>query len=72
MELSPKSQDGFGIFTWADGRRYEGYWSKGNQHGFGRLCHEGPSGMETRAAEWADGERIAWLDERAAQTAFQG
>ena len=24
-------KNGFGVFTWADGRRYEGYWNKGER-----------------------------------------
>ena len=26
-------KDGKGIFTWPDGRKYDGQWSKGKQHG---------------------------------------
>ena len=26
---------GFGVFTWKDGKRYEGYWDDGKQHGQG-------------------------------------
>lgn len=27
---------GYGVYTWADGRRYEGNWSNGKQHGEGK------------------------------------
>ena len=26
-------KDGHGVFTWPDGRKYDGQWSKGKQHG---------------------------------------
>ncbi|MFM7855028.1 MAG: hypothetical protein ACK55Z_36365 [bacterium] len=36
--------DGFGIYTWQDGRMYEGYYKKDKKHG---------KGVYT----WADGRR---------------
>ena len=28
---------GYGIYDWPDGKRFEGYWCKGFQHGEGKL-----------------------------------
>merc|ERR1712039_871969 len=46
-------KDGFGILTWCDGNRYEGYWLEGYFHGFGRFG---------RMALWSHGTRIAWVN----------
>ena len=32
---------GEGIFTWANGRRYEGHYEKGNKNGFGIIFENG-------------------------------
>ena len=32
---------GWGVFTWADGRKYEGFWAEGKQHGEGALMYKG-------------------------------
>lgn len=31
------SKEGFGQYTWPDGRRYVGQWKKGVQHGEGKF-----------------------------------
>ena len=31
--------DGRGVKVWPDGSRYEGFWSDGEQHGYGRMIH---------------------------------
>jgi len=36
--------DGYGVYTWRDGRKYEGQYSKDRKHGFGTYL-------------WADGRR---------------
>ena len=28
-------KEGFGVYVWGDGRRYEGFWKEGKQHGDG-------------------------------------
>lgn len=33
-------QTGYGLMTWADGRRYEGYWVNSKCTGFGILTHK--------------------------------
>jgi hypothetical protein len=33
-------QTGYGLMTWADGRRYEGYWVNSKCTGFGILAHK--------------------------------
>lgn len=30
-------KEGFGIFMWNDGKKYEGMWLKGKMHGKGKL-----------------------------------
>ena len=44
---------GKGIFTWSNGKRYEGQWSEGKQHGIGVMINkEGVS----RESEWRNGK----------------
>merc|ERR1719221_918513 len=57
-------KDGFGIFTWSDGRLYEGYWANGRQHGLGRLRD---ANGRHRLAEWDRGERLGWKDKEEEQ-----
>lgn len=52
---------GFGLYTWADGRRYEGYWAFGKQHGEGKYIL--PDGA-SKIGVWEDGKRIRWLEGR--------
>ena len=33
-------QTGYGLMTWADGRRYEGYWVNSKCTGLGTLTHK--------------------------------
>jgi MORN repeat len=48
----------FGVFTWPDGRRFEGYWKEGKQHGSG--AYYAVNG-EKREGEWSDGRRLKWI-----------
>ena len=49
---------GFGIYTWADGRIYEGQWLQGKQHGQGKYtAKDGKTGI----GMWQYGKRIEWL-----------
>lgn len=34
-EYKKGKKDGYGIYVWPDGRRYEGYWKDGCQNGEG-------------------------------------
>lgn len=45
-------KDGFGKFSWADGRIYQGGWSNNQENGFGILSW--PNGQEYKG-EWLDG-----------------
>ena len=53
-------KQGFGIYTWTDGRRYEGWWHKGKQHGFGNYTNKD---MVVKSGVWESGKRIKWLSE---------
>lgn len=44
---------------WPDGRRYEGYWHDGKQHGEGRFTN---SKGRTKVGLWENGIRIKWID----------
>ena len=48
------------MFTWPDGRKYDGNWKNGKQHGVG-IIHS--SHGEVKKGEWADGKRVRWIDE---------
>lgn len=48
---------GYGVYAWADGRRYHGTWKDGKQHGQG--LYELPDGKR-RKGEWVDGTRVKW------------
>ena len=50
---------GYGVYTWTDGRKYEGQWANGRQHGKGRFLN--PDGI-TREGEWDNGKRVRWLE----------
>ena len=52
-----KFQHGFGIFTWTDGRKYEGQWKFGKQHGEGNQYF--PDGS-MKSGIWENGVNIKW------------
>lgn len=52
-------KEGFGIYTWADGRQYHGMWKDGKQHGEGKYIL--PSGIQRRGI-WREGVRETWID----------
>ena len=51
---------GHGVYTWCDGRKYDGDWAHGRQHGRGKYVM--PDGT-VRIGVWEDGKRTHWLDE---------
>ena len=46
-----------------DGRRYEGWWHKGKQHGLGTYIDNGKGNI--KYGLWENGKRIKWFDEQA-------
>ena len=60
---------GFGIYVWADGRRYEGMWENGKQHGEGRYTS---ADGRIRRGIWKEGKRIRWVDEDASKQQASG
>ena len=52
---------GKGIFTWPDGRKYDGEWLNGKQHGVG-IYHT--SKGEIKKGEWKEGKRIKWVGQK--------
>lgn len=51
-------KEGNGIFYWPDGRKYQGGWKNGKQHGIG--TYTSASG-KTKQGEWSEGKRLHWL-----------
>ena len=47
------------MFYWPDGRKYDGEWKNGKQHGVG--VYTSASG-KTKKGQWSEGKRIAWLN----------
>jgi hypothetical protein len=48
------------VFTWPDGRKYDGEWFNGKQHGEGTYL---TSKGETKRGEWKEGKRVRWISE---------
>lgn len=53
------------MFTWPDGRKYDGQWQGGKQHGIG--TYSTISG-KSRQGEWKDGKRVDWISKGGAPT----
>lgn len=51
---------GHGVYTWADGRRYDGMWENGKQHGEG-IYYDATE--KSRKGIWVNGKRTKWLDD---------
>ena len=51
---------GYGVYTWADGRRYEGSWVNGKQHGEAKYTSKDGS---TKRGIWKEGKRVRWTSE---------
>lgn len=56
---------GHGIYTWGQGRKYDGMWVQGKQDGIGE--YYSPNGGSRRGL-WKDGTRIRWLDDIAEES----
>lgn len=51
---------GLGVFTWPDGRSYDGEWANGKQDGKG--VYKGSKGNK-RTGIWKEGRRLNWIDD---------
>ena len=66
--------DAFGIYTWQDGRMYEGFyqegwWSNGKQHGIGVfVSKEG----RKKLGLWEDGKKLRWFSSEEAKLIENG
>jgi hypothetical protein len=47
------NKDGKGIFTWKDGRKYDGEWKDGKQHGIGMYTKKDGT---TKKSIWEHGK----------------
>ena len=52
-------KQGKGLFTWPDGRAYDGEWLNGKQHGMGMYIN---AKKIKRLGEWNSGKRVQWVD----------
>jgi hypothetical protein len=52
-------KEGFGVYHWPDGKKYEGQWLQGKQHGEGKIVN---SKGKSRRGIWEDGNRISWIE----------
>ena len=60
--------DGYGVYTWAHGDRYEGDWVNNKLHGKGVKTYA--SGT-VKSGMWEDGEFVGTVEEAAEQKAEQ-
>lgn len=51
------SREGYGVYTWAEGTRYEGEWQDDGINGNGTMYY---SDGERYEGEWENGERSGW------------
>jgi len=52
---------GHGLYTWSDGRRYDGMWQNGKQHGEGKYTLADGT---VKLGVWKDGKRLKWLQQQ--------
>lgn len=52
-------RQGRGVFTWKDGRVYDGEWMDGKQHGKGTFIKVDNT---RRVGIWENGRNIKWLE----------
>ena len=51
------NKEGYGVFTWPDGRKYKGNWANGKQHGEGTFIND--KGVE-QTGIWENGKKKEW------------
>ena len=49
------------MFRWPDGRKYEGEWLQGKQHGYGKFT---TSKDEVKYGIWDEGKRSKWIKKK--------
>ena len=52
-------KDGQGVQEWSDGRKYDGAWEEGMQHGKGEMTDK--DGV-TKQGMWENGTRTSWIE----------
>ena len=55
------------MFNWPDGRMYDGAWVNGKQEGVGIYYN---ARGEIKYGRWANGKRMAWIQEEEYMNAF--
>lgn len=64
-EYKNDKKDGYGIYRWADGRIYEGWWHKGKQYGLGKYINSEGNLMQDlvglKYGLWENGKRAKWF-----------
>ena len=53
-------RDGHGVYTWTDGRKYEGQFMNNKQHGIGIFTTA--TGVRKKG-QWENGKKTRWLDD---------
>tara|TARA_B110000285_G_C14942408_1_gene522676 strand:- start:96 stop:263 length:168 start_codon:yes stop_codon:yes gene_type:complete len=51
-------KEGYGIYKWPAGQRYEGYWKEDVKHGVGTVYNQ--KWITKKTGLWEDGKRIKW------------
>lgn len=51
-------KNGYGEFTWPNGKRYRGMWKNGKRHGEGEVYSL--STKEWKKGYWSKGKRVRW------------
>ena len=73
-QFDADEKQGFDIYSWTDrfgkGRKYEGWWHKGKQHGLG--TYTGSDGKTVKHGIWDNGKIIKWFDDKTIDLINQG
>ena len=59
-EFLGDSIDGFGTYTWPDGRIYEGFWLNNKQHGEAVFTS---AKQQVKRGRWEKGKRVEWYED---------
>ena len=58
-QFAADKKHGYGIYTWPNGRKYGGWWWKGELHGYGIYTNQR---SEAKYGLWEQGKRLKWFD----------